>query len=132
MNPTTAKLLRACRAASEYRGPGFRWECGIASSASQAEYPNHPFKPGHIRGQDWTPEDDSASRGWGGDRASWAFALENARIGHCIDFYVYSTRDGHLVTNVGIKLVDQHHALMCDTGENPTTVSLNANTPLPS
>lgn len=97
----------------------------MVGAVRDENYANYPFKPGILPSAKFTDADAEACATWSGDRESWEFALENARVGVTMDFYVFSAGPrGELVTNVYLHLVSETEATICATGENPITVAL--------
>ncbi len=124
MNPlrSVQKILRAARAQTQYAS--HRWDAGILDID---ENPLRPFKLGHVPPHSQTPLDDELDDKWSGDIERWDYALKHARVGHRIDFYVYSTGpSGELVTNVGVLIESPTRAVVCDCGGKPFVVEIPA------
>ena len=114
-------LLRECRRRTTYT-QGFRWMVGVVRDEA---YANFPFKPGILPSAQFTDADAEACATWACDRESWDFALENARVGVTMDFYVFSAGPrGELVTNVYLHILADTEAVICETDKSPVSISL--------
>lgn len=117
-NAQIIKLLRAVREATGYRNL-HKWEAGTDYDKDNT---NRPFKPQFIEGGPWGEDFEKRADGWDGGLMDWKGALEDARAGHVIDFYVSNREE--LETNVEVWIKNEREAVWSDCGSKPRTITI--------